>query len=236
VVSTPEPRTTSTWSRWITAATVVGAALLFALPGPRTILLTAGGHLVRFELEELQTYLRTFEGTAWIWTSLLMLGQGLAAPIPALPITLTNALIYGTWLGALISWLSAQAAAFLCFAIARALGRPVAARFVSERALDRFDAFFARYGLLTVLVARLVPIVPFDVVSYAAGLTRLRTGPFLLATGLGQLPATIVYSAAGARLATSPSTALLIVLWFLGPAVLGTVLAARRLRKPDGSG
>lgn len=44
------------------------------------------------------------------------------------------------------------------------------------------------------LVCRLLPFVPFDPVSYAAGLTSLRFWPFMLATGVGQLPATIVYS------------------------------------------
>ncbi len=43
-------------------------------------------------------------------------------------------------------------------------------------------------------VCRLLPFVPFDPVSYAAGLTSLRFWPFMLATGVGQLPATIVYS------------------------------------------
>ncbi|MBF8407575.1 TVP38/TMEM64 family protein, partial [Klebsiella pneumoniae] len=49
-------------------------------------------------------------------------------------------------------------------------------------------------------VCRLLPFVPFDPVSYAAGLTSLRFWPFMLATGVGQLPATIVYSWAGSLL------------------------------------
>nr|WP_256927300.1 VTT domain-containing protein [Klebsiella quasipneumoniae] len=59
---------------------------------------------------------------------------------------------------------------------------------------------FARFGPQTILVCRLLPFVPFDPVSYAAGLTSLRFWPFMLATGVGQLPATIVYSWAGSLL------------------------------------
>ena len=44
------------------------------------------------------------------------------------------------------------------------------------------------------------PFVPFDPVSYAAGLTSMRFRHFMLATGLGQLPATIVYSWTGSLL------------------------------------
>ncbi|MGQ7113541.1 TVP38/TMEM64 family protein, partial [Escherichia sp. TWPC-MK] len=50
------------------------------------------------------------------------------------------------------------------------------------------------------LVCRLLPFVPFDPISYAAGLTSIRFRSFFIATGLGQLPATIVYSWAGSML------------------------------------
>ncbi|PVW53218.1 TVP38/TMEM64 family protein, partial [Klebsiella pneumoniae] len=62
------------------------------------------------------------------------------------------------------------------------------------------DGYFTRFGPQTILVCRLLPFVPFDPVSYAAGLTSLRFWPFMLATGVGQLPATIVYSWAGSLL------------------------------------
>nr|VUD29516.1 alkaline phosphatase [Raoultella sp. NCTC 9187] len=62
------------------------------------------------------------------------------------------------------------------------------------------DAFFDRYGRHTVLVCRLLPFVPFDPISYAAGLTSIRFRQFSIATGIGQLPATIVYSWAGSLL------------------------------------
>ena len=65
---------------------------------------------------------------------------------------------------------------------------------------DSMDGFFTRYGKHTILVCRLLPFVPFDPVSYAAGLTSIRFRSFFIATGLGQLPATIVYSWAGSML------------------------------------
>ena len=46
-------------------------------------------------------------------------------------------------------------------------------------------------------VARLVPIVSFDVISFAAGLTRMRSAGFLVATVVGAAPATFVYSYLG---------------------------------------
>ena len=47
------------------------------------------------------------------------------------------------------------------------------------------------------LIARLVPIISFDIISYGSGLTGMRFLGFWIATGIGQLPATILYSYLG---------------------------------------
>ena len=62
------------------------------------------------------------------------------------------------------------------------------------------NQYFDRYGEHTILVCRLLPFISFDFISYAAGLTAIKPIPFLIATGLGQLPATIVYSYVGSNL------------------------------------
>ena len=97
-------------------------------------------------------------------------------------------------LGRALSWFSAMAGAGLCFCIARALGREVVEKLTGRAVLRSADGYFTRFGPQTIPVCRLLPFVPFDPVSYAAGLTSLRFWPFMLATGVGQLPATIVYS------------------------------------------
>lgn len=93
-----------------------------------------------------------------------------------------------------------MAGAALCFFIARVMGREVVEKLTGKTVLNSMDGFFTRYGKHTILVCRLLPFVPFDPVSYAAGLTSIRFRSFFIATGLGQLPATIVYSWAGSML------------------------------------
>lgn len=53
---------------------------------------------------------------------------------------------------------------------------------------------------MSILIARLLPFISFDIVSYAAGLTSISFLEFIVATGLGQLPATIIYSYVGGML------------------------------------
>jgi uncharacterized membrane protein YdjX (TVP38/TMEM64 family) len=81
-------------------------------------------------------------------------------------ITFANGMLFGWAWGALLSWSSAMAGAALCFWISRAFGRPAVEKLVGgSSALEVSDLFFERSGR-TVLIARLLPFVSFDIVSY----------------------------------------------------------------------
>lgn len=145
-------------------------------------------------------YIRSFGAWAVVISFLLMIFQSIAAPIPAFLITFANAAIFGWWQGAILSWTSAMAGAALCFYIANILGRDAAEKLTSKTALESVDGFFEKYGKHTILICRLLPFMSFDIVSYAAGLTSMSFISFFVATGIGQLPATIIYSYVGGML------------------------------------
>jgi uncharacterized membrane protein YdjX (TVP38/TMEM64 family) len=174
-------------------------------------------------VEAVAAYIRSFGVWAVIVSFLLMILQSVAAPLPAFLLTFANAAIFGWWKGAILSWSSAMAGAAVCFFIARILGRDAVIKLTSRTALKQIDTFFEKYGKNTILICRLLPFVSFDVVSYAAGLTAMHVLPFLIATGIGQLPATIVYSYVGGMLTGSVRvvvTALLIIFALSALAVL----------------
>ena len=58
-------------------------------------------------------------------------------------------------------------------------------------------ALFSATVGFAVLLARLLPFTAFDLLSYAAGLTRMRLGPFIVATAIGMTPATFLMAWAG---------------------------------------
>lgn len=150
------------------------------------------------------TVVREFMESYGAWAAAvsfaLMIFQSIAAPLPAFLLTFANANLFGWWQGAILSWSSAMAGAAVCFYIARILGRDVVEKFTSRAGLKQIDDFFERHGRLSILIARLLPFISFDIVSYAAGLTSVSFGSFFIATGVGQLPATIVYSYVGGML------------------------------------
>lgn len=102
------------------------------------------------------------------------------------------------------AWVSRIAIAVVvvavCFWIARSLGREAVEKLCSKTGLATIERFFERHGDQSVLIARLLPFVSFDFVSYFAGLTSMPFRGFMVATGIGQLPATIVYSYVGGML------------------------------------
>ncbi len=152
------------------------------------------------DLDAIKGYILGFGIWAPIVSFLLMIFQSLLAPLPAFLITFANASLFGWVKGAILSWSSAMVGAMLCFFLARTLGRDFTEKMTSKLALSSIDAFFRDYGKHTILIARLLPFISFDIVSYAAGLTSMSFWTFFWATGLGQLPATIIYSYAGGML------------------------------------
>ncbi len=145
-------------------------------------------------------FVASYGAYAAVVSFLLMIFQSVAAPLPAFLITFANANLFGWWKGAILSWSSAMAGAAVCFFIARILGRDVVEKLTSKAGLKQIDEFFEKHGRMSVLIARLLPFISFDIVSYAAGLTSMSFGSFFVATGIGQLPATIIYSYVGGML------------------------------------
>ena len=173
---------------------------LFFVPSIQNSLLDIVGIFQSLDIEKVKEYILSYGIWAPIISFLLMIFQSVIAPLPAFLITFANAALFGWILGALLSWFSAMIGAILCFYIAKFLGREFVEKLTSKTALESIDKFFEKYGNYTVLIARLLPFVSFDIVSYAAGLTKMKIKDFVIATAIGQLPATIVYSYAGEML------------------------------------
>ena len=185
----------------------------------------------------MRAFIAQYGHWAMLVSSLLMIFQSLAAPLPAFFITLTNANLFGWWQGCILSFVSSMLGAAMCFYIARILGRDVVEKICTKGALKQFEDFFAKYGKKCILVARLLPFISFDVVSYAAGLTAMDFWGFFIATGLGQMPACIVYSYVGGMLTGGAQmlfTGLLCLFaLFILVAIIRSVWTARQKAKEE---
>ena len=211
----------------ILLAAAVFLLLFFAVPSFHDWLVSI------FELfkdpQAMREYIAAYGPLAPAVSALLMILQSVAAPLPAFLITFANGLLFGVWWGAALSWSSAMLGAALCFFIARYFGRPAVVKLTSEFALDASDRFFERYGKHAVLIARLVPIISFDVISYGSGLTGMRFLGFWIATGIGQLPATILYSYLG----DEATGTIKILFWAFGVVIAISIMAVLIKRRSN---
>ncbi|WP_129663621.1 TVP38/TMEM64 family protein [Phytoactinopolyspora endophytica] len=117
--------------------------------------------------------------------------------VPKNILSIAAGLVFGLPVGVLLVWTAAMVGAGVSFWVGRLLGRDGVAR-LAGRHLHRLDRLVDRHGVLAVLGARLIPVLPFTAVNYGSGLTMVRFPAYLLATAVGIVPGTITYVALGA--------------------------------------
>lgn len=137
-------------------------------------------------------------------------------PLPKSVCTIAGGAIFGFWPGLIVVLIGATVGSTAAFIGARWLGRRSIRGLTVDR-VRRLDAQIGRRGFVTVLVARLVPIVPFTTVNYLFGLTAVRLRSYVAATAIGIIPGTVVYIAVGA-FGLSPGS------WPFAIAIVGVVV------------
>ena len=134
--------------------------------------------------------LQAWLNRAGIWAPITYIALYTVATIlvlPSTPLNLTGGAIFGPWLGTLWTSLAAVIAAVVAFAFTRTVGREAIARKLAGR-WQAMDAEMRQGGLFYMFAIRLLPIIPYGLVNFAAGLTSIRFQDYLLGTILGTVP------------------------------------------------
>jgi uncharacterized membrane protein YdjX (TVP38/TMEM64 family) len=166
------------------------------------------------------------------WTALL-LGMALAtlAPVPRTALSLLAGVLAGFWGGLALALGSGVLGALAGFALARSLGREAVSRLTGPR-LARADALLTRRGAVAVMTGRLVPVTPFTLVSYAAGLSGIRVRDYVVGSTVGLVPGTVLHVAVGSHAGDAgDGPGLLISLVPLAAVALAAPVLHRRLSR-----
>ncbi|MFX1241305.1 MAG: TVP38/TMEM64 family protein [Promethearchaeota archaeon] len=134
----------------------------------------------------------------------IMAIQGLIIPLPSELVLLSTGIIWGLVLGGFMGVIGSMSAALLCFFISKRGGRPLAEKFVGEKAINLADDFIHKYGIVAILIARFLPFIAFDPISYASGLVDMDIKKYTLGTLVGSFPRAFFYSWLGASLGIPP--------------------------------
>jgi uncharacterized membrane protein YdjX (TVP38/TMEM64 family) len=150
-------------------------------------------------------------------------------PFPRTVFTLSAGLLFGAWLGIVITVAAATVSAVLALYLVRAIGRDVVWQRISSPTIRRVDERIARRGWLAVGSLRLIAFVPFSVVNYCSGVSSIRLLPYVLATVVGILPGTVGIVVLGDALSGETNPALLLLSGVcVVVGILGLIVDSRR--------
>ena len=105
--------------------------------------------------------------------------------------------VLGFWTGLAVALAGGLLGGLAAFGLSRALGRDAVTRLAGPR-VTAVDRALGERGFGAVLAGRLLPVVPFSVLSHAAGLSVVSPGPYVAATALGLVPSTVLQVGVGA--------------------------------------
>ena len=148
---------------------------------------------VQQHLLDLVSWIR---GAGWTGVIAFVLAYIVATVLflPGSILTLGAGFAYGVAFGTVVVWIGANLGAALAFLLGRTVARDwVATRVAANPRFAAIDRAVGREGLKVVLLTRLSPVFPFNLLNYAFGLTRVSARDYVLGSLVGMLPGTVMY-------------------------------------------
>ncbi len=169
-----------------------------------------------FNKDNLTDYLQDNMEWAWVIILLLWLIQAVLAPLPAPLLIMVTSVLYadstaGVIFAIVLTWCGAMLGAVVCFGLSRHFGRDWVMKKGYMDKMKDLDLYLEEKGSVVIFLTRLIPIISFDVVSYAAGLTKVRWKSFIAATGLGMIPTNVIFILFAAEAISQDMTGLYII-------------------------
>ena len=167
--------------KWIIAALVLlASAALYVLLPP----------------ERIREALTALGGWApWVYMAMFAVLPAFFFPVAVL--ALAGGVAFGLWQGALYTFLGAVVNCSVMFWMARHWGREKIRALIEERLAPqwkkRLDKLEGREGFLLLIILRLIPAVPYNLINYAFGLTGMGYPAYILGSALGIIPGTFAF-------------------------------------------
>jgi uncharacterized membrane protein YdjX (TVP38/TMEM64 family) len=116
------------------------------------------------------------------------------APIPGLMLYAPGGMIFGPWYGGLLALAGNVIGAGIACQLVRSLGTRWCNCLVGDETVEKLQQALERRGLWLIILLRVNPLTSTDLVSYAAGLTRIPVLHVMLATGISMAPLCLAQS------------------------------------------
>jgi uncharacterized membrane protein YdjX (TVP38/TMEM64 family) len=162
-----------------------------------------------FEMDHRQRLLGTVQrlrmvNAIQIWY-VLVYAVLITVSVPASVATVLGGAIFGSWKGALLSWIASLLGTVLAHWLSRTVAHKPIRRLFGEHKLLR--QLKAHDGVWPLFRLRIIPVAPFAVLGYIAGIAGVSLRRLLIATALAVIPSVWAYSYVGAALITGMTSA-----------------------------
>ena len=178
-----------------------------------------------FQLKNLQIKLQQIGNWGPLFIIMLMTGAIVMSPRPSAPIAIAAGLVYGHSWGTLYILIGAEIGALIAFSISRLLGYDAMQKRFGSRIKNKYLSS-SNHIMFVIFVTRLIPFISFDIISYAAGLTKISYFKFALATLAGILPASFLLAHFGGEMASDDTQRMMTTILLLGLLTLMPVFMA----------
>jgi len=175
---------------------------------------------------------------AGVWAPVLFVAlQAIVTitPLPRTMFTVAAGVLFGSLWGLVLTITGTTLAALAAYGLVRWVGGPIVARHEHRPGFAWVRARLDHSGLLAMLSLRLLPMVPFSLLNYAAGAARVRIVPYIVGTVLGVLPGTVATVVLGDAVTDGVVNPAMFAVSLAG-AVLGLTGAAIAARRVPGAG
>ena len=174
------------------------------------------------------------------WAALAYIGLFTLLPaffFPVAVLALAGGLLFGLWLGSLYTFIGAILNCTVMFLLARYVGREKVERLI-ERKLppfwqSRLQHLNSSSGFLLLVILRLIPAVPYNLINYAFGLTSMSYRTYILASAIGIIPGTLAFINIGDKALDITSPDFWIALGLLGLLLAVTAILSKKLFPPN---
>ena len=161
----------------------------------------------------------------------LQIFQSMISIIPSQITTIAAGYIFGPILGLIYSLIGSFIGSAIIFLISRKYGEKLALKFFPKKEISHFHTFFKQKRSQALFLARIAPIFPNDLVSFSAGLTRIKFLKFNLISSLGFLVQIMILSYFGSGLAKGEVNILVIIISILVGILLVIVLFKKKIKE-----
>ncbi len=148
-----------------------------------------------FNVDSIKEYINSFG----IFAPIVYIIMFTLVPLTLFPdsiLALAGGMIFGVYWGSIYILIGAACGGSIAFYISRYLGRGMVEKLIKHK-LALFENGVEKRGFLLIIILRLIPLIPFDIISYGAGLSKIKYKDFILGTMIGIIPGVFVYANLG---------------------------------------